>query len=172
MLADTVGFINKIPHALIEAFKSTLEEVRSADLLLHLVDMTNPLYEEQVQVVEDVLQDIGAGDAPYLMVPNKVDVAGAPAQRFAGNGARAAYPISALTGQGIDALLEAIGNVLDHGKERGEFRFSPAQGSLLSLLRQRGRILDEQFDGESIHVTALLTPKLAGQMRKWLGTAC
>ncbi len=172
MVADTVGFINKIPHALIEAFKSTLEEVRSADLLLHLVDMTNPLCEEQIQVVEVVLQDIGAGDTPYLMVPNKVDVAGASAQRLAGNGARAVCPISAVTGQGIAALLEAIGNVLDRGKERSEFRFSPAQGSLLSLLRQRGRILDEQFDGESIHVTALLTPKLAGQMRKWLGMAC
>ncbi len=172
MVADTVGFINKIPHSLIEAFKSTLEEVRSADLLLHLVDMTNPLFEEQIQVVEVVLQDIGAGDTPYLMVPNKVDIAGAPLPRIVGNGARVVCPISALTGQGIDGLLEAIGNVLDHGKERSEFCFSPAQGSLLSLLRQRGRILGEKFDGESIHVTALLTPKLAGQMRKWLGMAC
>jgi len=172
MVADTVGFINKIPHSLIEAFKSTLEEVRSADLLLHLVDMTNPLYEEQIRVVEVVLQGIGAGDTPYLMVPNKVDIAGASLPRIVGNGARAVCPISALTGQGIDGLLEAIGDVLDRGKERSEFRFSPAQGSLLSLLRQRGRILDEKFDGESIQVTALLTPKLAGQMRKWLGMAC
>lgn len=172
MLADTVGFINKIPHSLIEAFKSTLEEVRSADLLLHLVDMTNPLCEEQIQVVEEVLRDIGAGDTPYLMVPNKVDVAGLSSQRVAQNGARAVCPISALTGRGVDDLLAAIGNILDRGKERSEFCFSPAQGSLLSLLRQRGRILDEKFDGDNIHVTALLTPKLAGQMRKWLGEAC
>ncbi len=172
MLADTVGFINKIPHSLIEAFKSTLEEVRSADLLLHLVDLTNPLCEEQIQVVEEVLRDIGAGDTPYLMVPNKVDVAGLSSQRVAQNGARAVCPISALTGRGVDDLLAAIGNILDRGKERSEFCFSPAQGSLLSLLRQRGRILDEKFDGDSIHVTALLTPKLAGQMRKWLGEAC
>ena len=169
MVADTVGFISKIPHSLIEAFKSTLEEVRSADLLLHLVDMTNPLFEEQIQVVEGVLRDIGAGDAPYLMVPNKVDVANAPSQRLAGNGARAVYPISALTGQGVDHLLAEIGNIVDRGKERSEFRFSPAQGSLLSLLRQQGRILEEKFDEESISVTALVTPKLAGQIRKWLG---
>ena len=169
MVADTVGFISKIPHSLIEAFKSTLEEVRSADLLLHLVDMTNPLFEEQIQVVEEVLRDIGAGDTPYLMVPNKVDVANAPSQRLAGNGARAACPISALTGQGVDHLLAEIGNILDRGKERSEFRFSPAQGSLLSLLRRQGRILEEKFDEESISVTALVTPKLAGQIRKWLG---
>lgn len=169
MVADTVGFISKIPHSLIEAFKSTLEEVRSADLLLHLVDMTNPLFEEQIQVVEEVLRDIGAGDTPYLMVPNKVDVANAPSQGLAGNGARAVYPISALTGQGVDHLLAEIGNIVDRGKERSEFRFSPAQGSLLSLLRQQGRILEEKFDEESISVTALVTPKLAGQIRKWLG---
>ena len=169
MVVDTVGFINKIPHSLIEAFKSTLEEVRSADLLLHLVDMTSPIYEEQIEVVEAVLRDIGAGDTPYLMVPNKVDLASAPFQRLAGNGGREACPISALTGQGVDHLLEAIGNILDRGKERSEFCFSPSQGPLLSLLRQRGRILDEKFEGDSIHVTALLSPKLAGQMRKWLG---
>ena len=172
MLADTVGFINKIPHSLIEAFKSTLEEVRSADLLLHLVDMTHPLCEEQIRVVEEVLREIGAGDTPYLMVPNKVDISGLSSQRLAQNGARAVCPISALTGQGVGGLLEGIGNILDRGKERSEFCFSPAQGPLLSLLRQRGRILDEEFDGDSIHVTALLTPKLAGQMRKWLGEAC
>ena len=172
MVADTVGFINKIPHSLIEAFKSTLEEVRSADLLLHLVDMTNPLFEERIQVVEEVLRDIGAGDTPYLMVPNKIDIAGAPFWRGAGNGAREGCPISALSGQGVDHLLEVIGNILDRGKQRSEFCFSPSQGSLLSLLRQRGRILEEKFDGDSIRVTALVTPKLAGQMRKWLGEIC
>ena len=172
MVVDTVGFINKIPHSLIEAFKSTLEEVRSADLLLHLVDMTSPLYEEQIQVVEAVLRDIGAGDTSYIMVPNKVDLAGLPFPRLAGNGTRETCPISALTGQGVDHLLEVIGNLLDRGKEQGEFSFSPTQGSLLSLLRQRGRILHEKFDGDTIRVTALLSPKLAGQIKKWLGEAC
>ena len=172
MVVDTVGFINKIPHSLIEAFKSTLEEVRSADLLLHLVDMTSPLYEEQIQVVEAVLRDIGAGDTPYIMVPNKVDLAGLPFPRLVGNGTREACPISALTGQGVDHLLEVIGNLLDRGKEQSEFSFSPTQGSLLSLLRQRGRILDEKFDGDTIRVTALLSPKLAGQIRKRLGEVC
>ncbi len=169
MVVDTVGFINKIPHSLIEAFKSTLEEVRSADLLLHLVDMTNPLYEEQIQVVEAVLRDIGAGETPHLMVPNKIDaVPAVPFQRIGYNGASGVCPISALTGKGIDELVEAVGKILDQGKERTQFSFSPSQGSLLSLLRQRGRILEEKYQDERIHVTAIVTPKLAGQIRKWL----
>ncbi len=169
MVVDTVGFINKIPHSLVEAFKSTLEEVRSADLLLHLVDMTSPLYEEQIRVIEAVLRDIGAGETPCLMVPNKVDaVPPTPFQRLVGNGVREVCPISALTGKGIDRLLEVVGKILDQGKERAQLCFSPSQGNLLSLLRGRGRILEERFEANGIHVTALLTPKLAGQMRKWL----
>ena len=73
MLVDTVGFIHKIPHSLIEAFKSTLEEVSRADLLLHLVDLANPLFEEQIRVIEKVLDEIGAGELPTLLVPNKTD---------------------------------------------------------------------------------------------------
>ncbi len=172
MVADTVGFINKIPHSLVEAFKSTLEEVRSADLLLHIVDMTHPLFEQQIEVVEEVLREIGAGDTPYLMVPNKMDVASASYRGVVSNGAREVCPISALTGEGVNRLLEAIGKLLDLGKERREFCFSPTQGALLSVLRRHARILDERWEGERIHVTALLTPKLAGQMAKWLGEPC
>ena len=170
MVVDTVGFINKIPHSLIEAFKSTLEEVRRADLQLHLVDMTSPFYEEQVQAVEAVLKDLGAGQIPQLIVPNKIDaVSEAPPQRLGYNRAYGMCPISARTGKGIDQLLDTVGRILDQGKERTELCFSPSQGSLLSLLRQRGRILEERYEQDRTHVTALLTPKLAGQMRKWLG---
>jgi len=169
MVADTVGFVNKIPHSLVEAFKSTLEEVRSADLLLHLVDMTHPLYEEQIQVVESVLRDIGAGETPQIIVPNKIDLAPAPPpRRLNGDGTREVCPISALTGEGIDRLLRAIQRVLDQGKEKAQFCLTPSQGALLSYLRRRGRILEERFEPGRIHVTALITPKLAGQMRKWL----
>ncbi len=167
MVADTVGFINKIPHSLIEAFKSTLEEVKTADLLLHLIDRTSPLCEEQLRVVGAVLNEIGAGETPYLIVPNKVDVApDSPFKIPTDNGAREVCPISALTGQGIDRLLEAVGRVLDQGKERARFCLSHAQGHLLSLLRERGRILEEKYREDGIDVTALVTPKLAGQIRK------
>ena len=168
MVVDTVGFINKIPHALVEAFKSTLEEVRTADLLLHMVDVTHPLYEEQIQVVEGVLREIGAGETLRLMVPNKIDVFEAPVPKLAGQGALEVCPVSALTGKGIERLLEVVGSVLDRGKERARFRFSLSQGHLLSLLRRRGRILAEEYQEDGVVVTALVTPKLAGQIRRQL----
>jgi GTPase len=169
MIVDTVGFINKIPHSLIEAFKSTLEEVRSADLLLHLVDMANPLFEEQIQVIEEVLKEIGAGDIPSILVPNKIDtVSSLPMRQLKGGTVEGVCPISALTGKGIDQLLDLIGRVLDQGKEQFRASFFSSQGKLLSLLRERGRILEEIYQDDEIHVTALVTPKLAGQMRKLL----
>ena len=167
MIVDTVGFISKIPHSLIEAFKSTLEEVRSADLLLHLVDMASPLCEEQIRVVEEVLQEIGAGEVPSILVPNKIDsVASAPTQLLKSRAVEGVCPISALTGAGLAPLLDLIGRVLDQGKEQFRASFFSWQGKLLALLREHGRILTETYRDDEIQVTALVTPKLAGQMRK------
>ena len=172
MLVDTVGFINKIPHSLIEAFKSTLEEVSRSDLLLHLVDMSNPRHEEQIEVIESVLNEIGAGKIPALLVPNKVDVAaGVPVRGLRSEAALDICPISALAGTGVDRLLEAVGAVLDRQKEEFYACFSPAQGELIALLRERGRVVKEIYDGDRIRVTAMVTPKLAGQMRKLLRTS-
>jgi GTPase len=169
MIVDTVGFINKIPHSLIEAFKSTLEEVSRADLLLHLVDMANPLFEEQVRVIEKVFDEIGAGAIPTVLVPNKVDLAtSADAQRLKSPNACAVCPISALTGGGITQLLETVGKILDLKKEQLHACFTPVQAGLVALLRERGRIVEEKYDGDMLRVTAVVTPKLAGQMRKLL----
>jgi GTP-binding protein HflX len=169
MLVDTVGFINKIPHSLIEAFKSTLEEVSRADLLLHLVDMSNPVWEEQIRVIAKVLGEIGAGEIPTLLVPNKLDaVPAAPNVRVQDVRSVDVCPISALTGAGVDRLLQRVGEVLDQGKEEFHAVFSPAQGDLVALLRERGRIVEERYDEDRTHVTAMVNPKLAGQMRKLL----
>ena len=169
MLVDTVGFINKIPHSLIEAFKSTLEEINSADLLLHVVDMATPLFAEQIEVIEGVLQEIGAGDIPSILVPNKIDmISSVPIQQLRGRAVEGVCPISALTGAGIEPLLDLVGRVLDQGKEPFRARFFSWQGKLLSLLRERGKILEQTYEGDQIHVTALVTPKLAGQIRKLL----
>jgi GTP-binding protein HflX len=170
MLVDTVGFINKIPHALIEAFKSTLQEVRNADLLLHLVDLANPLYDEQIRIIQRVLGEIGAAEIPTILVPNKIDTvsAAAPFGRLCDGPAIGICPISARTGEGIDALLALVGTTLDAGKESFHACFGPSQAGLVSLLRERGRIVSEHHDGERIRVSALLTPKLAGQLRKLL----
>jgi len=172
MLVDTVGFINKIPHSLIEAFKSTLEEVRSADLLLHLVDMANPLYDEQIQVIEKVLGEIGAGEIPAVLVPNKIDAADAVPLAALKNGeVREVCPISALTGAGLEGLLTTVGAILDEAKEGFYACFAQSQGALVALLRERGRIVKESYDENGVHITAMVTPKLAGQMRKLLGAS-
>jgi GTP-binding protein HflX len=173
MLIDTVGFINKIPHALIEAFKSTLEEVKTADLLLHVADLSSPYCEEQIRVVDAVLEEIGAGNIPRLLVANKIDVASAGgARRFEKEkeGVDGVCPISALTGAGLERLMERIGAILDSQKERARFCFSPDQGALLSVLRRQGRILEERYEEDAVHVTALVSPKLAGQIRRRMGT--
>jgi GTPase len=167
MIADTVGFINKIPHSLIEAFKSTLEEVMSADLLLHLVDMSSPLVHEQIGVIEEVLREIGAGEIPTIIVPNKIDLLPEPPQcLFKNRDKNDVCPISAVTGAGIKELLEIIGARLDRGKERIHLCLSASQGALLSLLRERGRVEHEIYNDDLVQITAMVTPKLAGQLRK------
>ena len=166
MIADTVGFINKIPHSLIEAFKSTLEEVIGADLLLHLVDMSSPLAAEQIDVIEKVLREIGAGEIPTIIVPNKIDLLPDPPYLFQNRGKEDVCAISATNGTGLKELLETIGARLDLGKEKVEVCFSSSQGALLSLLRERGRIEREIYQDDQVHVTAMVTPKLAGQLRK------
>jgi GTPase len=167
MIADTVGFINKIPHSLVEAFKSTLEEVMSADLLLHLADMSSPLVDEQIGVIEEVLREIGAGEIPTIIVPNKIDLLPEPPQHlFKNRNKDEVCPISALTGAGIKELLEIIGARLDRGKERIHLCLSSSQGALLSLLRERGRVEHEIYNGDLVQITAMVTPKLAGQLRK------
>jgi GTP-binding protein HflX len=171
MIVDTVGFINKIPHSLVEAFKSTLEEVRNSDLLLHLVDLADPLFDEQIRVIEAVLNDIGAGEIATILVPNKIDKADFPAALSKTRGVEAICPISALTGAGIERLLQLMGMILDKEKEEFRASFGSWQGGLLSLLRERGRIVKEIYEGDQVHVTALVSPKLAGQMRKLLNSA-
>ena len=172
MLVDTVGFINKIPHSLVEAFKSTLEEVSNADLLLHLVDLANPQFEEQIEVAHRVLAEIGAGDITTVLVPNKIDaVEDVPLALLKNHVVNQICPISALTGQGIDRLLATVGTILDERKERFQGVFSQAQGALITMLRERGRIVQETYQEDGVHVTAMVTPKLAGQIRKLLNGA-
>ena len=131
-----------------------MEEVSRSDLLLHLVDMSNPRHEEQIDVIEKVLNEIGAGEIPTVLVPNKVDVAaGVPVRQLRSEGALDICPISALAGTGVDRLLDAIGAVLDRRKEEFHACFSPAQGELIALLRERGRVVTEIYDGDIIRVT-------------------
>jgi GTP-binding protein HflX len=138
-----------------------------------MVDLANPLYEEQIQIIENVLGEIGAGEIPTILVPNKVDLAGSvPVAKLKTNGVAQVCPISALTGTGVDELLAGVGRILDQSKERIEVRLSPTQSWLTALLRERGRVVEEHYEGESIKIVASVTPKLAGQIRKALRLSC
>jgi GTP-binding protein HflX len=166
LLADTVGFIHKLPHQVVEAFKSTLEEVRTADLLLHVTDVSHPAAAEQIQVVERVLGEIGAADRPMIRALNKVDrlPPGMPVPGAAPD----AIPISARTGAGVPALLAAIERHLTLGLERVRCELPAARGDVLAWLRASGRVLEEYYRDGCVTITALVPPKVAGQLRKRL----
>ncbi len=190
MLIDTVGFINKLPHQLVDAFKSTLEEVRSADLLLHVVDATHPRWEEQKAVVEKVLEEIDAGGKSMLTVFNKLDRVPEDAQdaespspwRFllgcrkehavngSANDAKEpdAFGISALTGLGLTSLLHAIARRLEHGRETVHVDLPLGAGKTLAWLRRSGKVLEEAYSETAVSVTVLVSNKVAGQLRKQL----
>jgi GTP-binding protein HflX len=169
LLADTVGFIHKLPHQLVEAFKSTLEEVRHADLLLHVVDASHASWVEQTQVVETVLKDIGAGDRPVVRVMNKIDLL-APGTAAVGAGADS-VSISAARGQGVDRLLAAVEERLVAGLARVRCAVPARRGDVLAMLRRTGVIVEEYHSDGVVTVTALVPPKVAGQLRKQLPEA-
>jgi GTP-binding protein HflX len=171
LLIDTVGFINKLPHGFVDAFKSTLEEVQTADLLLHVVDVSEPHASEQCEVVARVLSELGVENSARLMVLNKIDRL--PAGQ--GHGIRqsqdgaAPCAISARTGAGIPALLAAIEDALRGGRERVQVCVPLGRGDLLARLRRSGGVLCEEYRDECVAVTAVVPPKLAGQVRKECG---
>jgi len=166
LLADTVGFIHKLPHQLVDAFKGTLEEVREADLLLHVIDVAQSTWPEQAQVVEAVLEEIGAGDRAVIRVFNKKDL------RAAGSPPPATGPdavsISARTGKDVPALLAAIEARLTVGLERVRCALPSGRGDVLAWLRRVGRVIEEYYRDGVVMVTALVPPKVAGQLRKRL----
>ncbi len=171
MLIDTVGFIDKLPPELVEAFKSTLEEVRTADLLLHVVDASNPRAVQQMAVVRAVLTEIGAAERPVLVVLNKMDrFEGAPGLppetmlRIEGPHVR----LSARTGANLDALRIAMEAAIAQGRERVQCTVPSGDGRLHHWLRVVGTILHEEYRDDTVDVTVLLPAKAAGQLRKRL----
>jgi GTP-binding protein HflX len=161
VMVDTVGFIHRLPHTLIDAFKATLEEVRGAGLLLHVVDAASPLAAEHARVVENVLAEIGAADIARLLVANKADlVEGTPP--WAGD----ALAVSALTGRGIDALVETIGALLDGPREEVRVTLPSERNDLVAMARRDGRVLAEDYRDGVVRLSAVVSRPLAGRLRK------
>ena len=164
VISDTVGFIRKLPHQLVEAFKATLEELEYADLLLHVIDVSNPEWQQQAAVVENLIRELGAGELPRIDVFNKSDRL--PAGEIMPHG-EDICSISARTGEGVDKLLEMIASRLDSGSRRVELRIPYDKGGLLDQLYREAKVESVEY-GETIAVTAVCTPKVLGQMTPFL----
>ncbi len=156
ILADTVGFIRHLPHGLVAAFRSTLEEVRFADLLLHVVDAGHPEQREYQEHVERVLAEIGADSVPRLTVMNKIDVTGERA-RIESHGAVTRVFVSARTGTGIDLLKEVVGARIQPERARAVVRLPLTEGRLRAHLYGLGTVLNETVDGDDLLVTLTLS---------------
>ncbi len=151
LLSDTVGFINKLPHDLVSAFRSTLEEVRDADLIVHVIDAACPYFDVQMRIVEDVLGTLGVLDTPRIEVYNKCEIA---AQR---PGKAGAVCISAKTGAGLDALQSAVEQALNSRQVRVELTVPYDRYEAMRLIRETGTILKQEHGEDGTHITAMLS---------------
>ena len=165
LLTDTVGFIRKLPHGLVEAFKATLEEVVQADLLLHVVDISHPQAEEQIAAVNAVLAEIGAGEKSTIMILNKMDRlnAGGTGADGALNRLQERHPnavaISATTGEGIASLLAEIGTQLRPKREFLELRVPHEQAAVIARLHQVGQVISRSYRGPAARFKARIPPQ-------------
>ena len=156
LVVDTVGFIRKLPHQLVQAFRSTLEEALYADLLVVVSDLSSPQYAQQRATVFDVLNDLGAADRPILEAINKADRA-----RISGMIEPAdAILISAKNGDGLDALKAEISRRIAAMRHRAELVIPYAKGNVLSLIHEEGQVLEEDYTAEGTKVTCLLDAAL------------
>lgn len=162
LLSDTVGFINKLPHELVTAFHSTLEEVRQADLILHVVDVSAGYYPSQMQVVEEVLASLGAGDIPCIRVYNKADQAQGPLPQDG-------VAISALQGTGLEALLQAVEQALSARYKEISLVIPYDKYEAMALLKREGRILEETHEGAGTLVRAQVEESLLWRLKRILG---
>jgi GTP-binding protein HflX len=165
LLTDTVGFIRKLPHGLVEAFKATLEEVVQADLLLHVVDISHPQAEEQIAAVNAVLAEIGAGGKPTLMVFNKMDRLDPDGTGAGGTLSRLqerhqnAVTISAVTGEGIVSLLAEIGTQLRPKREFLELRVPHEQAAVIARLHKVGQVISRNYRGPAARFKVRIPPQ-------------
>lgn len=152
IMIDTVGFIRKLPHYLIEAFKSTLEEAAEADFIIHVIDASSSEADNRIKVVCDVLDEIGAGGKPYINVYNKCDLQNCSIA--SDNGGKNVF-ISAKTGQGIADLMAAISDTAPGKKFERELLIPYSDGGVLNELHKNEKVLDEEYRGDGVYIKVL-----------------
>ena len=163
LLSDTVGFIRKLPTHLIEAFKATLEELSYADVLLHVIDISNPEWEEQARVVDGLISQLGASETPCLRVFNKCDA-------YIGilpHGDDIVC-ISARSGEGADALVSKLLEMLDRGKKQVRLEIPYSDAGIVDLLKRETAVLSMEYTDTGITAEAIVTPDVLGRVKKYI----
>jgi GTP-binding protein HflX len=165
ILSDTVGFVSDLPTELIAAFRATLEEVRSADLLVHVRNLAHPDTEAQRDDVEDVLTSLGLGEEgapPRIEAWNKLDLLSAEDRSALIEEAKRredVVPISARTGEGLNELRDRMAACLRSGEQVHQIQLQAADGSRIAWLHSRGEVLDEQYKQDHVHISVRLSPE-------------
>ena len=163
LLSDTVGFIRKLPTRLIEAFKATLEELSYADVLLHVIDISNPEWEAQARVVDGLISQLGASETPCLRVFNKCDA-------YIGilpHGDDIVC-ISARSGEGADALVSKLLEMLDRGKKQVRLEIPYSDAGIVDLLKREAAVLSMEYTDTGITAEAIVTPDVLGRVKKYI----
>ncbi len=164
LVSDTVGFINKLPHNLIEAFKATLEELEYADVLLHVIDISNPRWKEQAEVTETLISELAGEDVKCINVLNKCDKTYIDINPSGGD----TVMISARNGEGIDTLLKMIEKLLDNGTRKARFIFPYSESGRLDILYRDAKVLSVDYTDEGINVQAICDKRTLGWAKEYL----
>jgi GTP-binding protein HflX len=168
LLTDTVGFLRKLPHTLIESFKATLEEVSEADLLIHIVDLSHSRVDEQMEAVDAVIKELDAFGKQTLIVFNKIDnltdreLAETYVKRFPGSVA-----ISARTGEGVDKLIQALQQALSSWRLRSRFRIPANETALIAEIHRVGHVLELKYEGDWTLIVTHVPPNLAQKLERF-----
>jgi GTPase len=171
LVTDTVGFIRKLPHHLVASFRATLEETAEADLLLHVIDVSHPSWEEQKQVVDEVLTDLGLGERDTILVFNKVDrltheEEAAFRERAAGLFAEPMVYVSAVEEGGLEPLRDALREQVRSRLSEVTIDLPASQGAMLAEIYREGEVLDREDEGATIHLRVRLPTPALGRLRQ------
>src|SRR3954467_10261651 len=168
LLTDTVGFLRKLPHTLIESFKATLEEVSEADLLIHIADLTHPRVDEQMEAVDRAIKELDAYGKQTLLVFNKIDtlpdreLVDAYLKRFSGSVA-----ISARTGEGVNKLVQSLENALSSWRLRSRFRIPANESASIAEIHRVGHVLELRYEGNDAVIVAHVPLDLAQKLERY-----
>ena len=168
ILSDTVGFIAKLPHHLVNAFHATLEELEYADLLLHVIDVSDPNLEEHAAVVDRLIAQLAKPDTPVLRCYNKADLVYSEDIPMG----KDCVAISAKKGKNMDGLLKAIEEALGHSRHHVILRFPYSKGGMVETLHDNAQVKNVEYTGEGIEVEAVLDAILLGRLREYVVKEC